>query len=288
LTKRVEQTETRATDSGKAFDRQEVYSVGYDCATAGFFSDRRAATHAAFFLPHLKSGMTLLDCGCGPGTITVDFAGVVSPAQVIGIDIERSQINLARAQATKRGTSNLCFGVASLYELPFSDESFDAAFLHGVLEHLRAPVAALREVRRVLKRGGVLGARHADFGGFILEPAPPPLDQFAPLFEQLMRHNGGDPKAGRHQLRWLRESGFDRIEVSASYDCWTRTPDDRRRNARFLASLVGDSDFAVQLLETGIADKSTLAEMSKAFLDWSADPNAFAAEAWSEAVAWKE
>jgi SAM-dependent methyltransferase len=232
--------------------------------------------------------MRLLDGGCGPGSITSDFAALVSPAEVVGIDVEPSQIELATKQAAERAVSNARFQVADLYELPLPEQSFDAVFLHGVLEHFRDPVKALREVRRVLRRGGVLGARHADFGGFILEPAPAGLDQFATLFEQLMLHNGTHPRAGRHQVRWLRESGFSRIEASASYDCWTRTPKETTRCAAFLARLVGDSDFSAQLLDAGLANGATLRGLSRGFLEWGANADAFAAEAWGEAVAWKQ
>ena len=191
----------------EAIDQQDVYSVGYDAATIDFFQRRRAASHAAFFIPHLRPGMTLLDCGCGPGAITLDLAAAVAPAEVVGVDIEPYQLRLALSQAADRKAPNLLFSAADLYSLPFSENTFGAVFLHGVLEHMQDPVAALREVRRVLRSGGVVGARHADFGGFLLEPAEPPLDQFVPLFERLMIYNGGDPMAGRHQLRWLREAG---------------------------------------------------------------------------------
>jgi ubiquinone/menaquinone biosynthesis C-methylase UbiE len=267
--------------------RKQAYSVGYDDATAAFFCTRRAATHAAFFLPHLRPGMRLLDGGCGPGSITVDLAAIAAPAEVVGIDVEPTQVELAARRAADRDASNARFQVADLYALPFPEESFDAVFLHGVLEHLRDPVRALREVRRVLRHGGVLGARHADFGGFILEPAPAPLDQFANLFARLMLHNGTHPRAGRQQVRWLRESGFSRIEASASYDCWTRTPDESVWCAAFLAHLVGNSSFSTQLLAAGLADEASLQELSRGFLAWGTNLEAFAAEAWGEAVAWQ-
>jgi ubiquinone/menaquinone biosynthesis C-methylase UbiE/purine-nucleoside phosphorylase len=282
-----EMVTTPATKTNEPANKEEVYSVGYEAATAAFIRARRAATHAAFFLPHLRTGMRLLDAGCGPGTITIDFAAVVAPAEVVGVDVEQSQIDLARKQAAERGISNARFEVANLYALPFSPESFDAVFLHGVLEHVQDPVSALHEVRRVLKRGGVVGARHADFGGFIIEPAPVPLDQFAILFERLMLRNSTYPRAGRHQIRWLRESGFSRIEASASYDCWTKTPEETGQNAAFLASLVRNSPFSAQLLEASLADRATLELLSEQFNAWGRNPDAFAAEAWGEAVAWQ-
>jgi ubiquinone/menaquinone biosynthesis C-methylase UbiE len=277
----------RTTRPSEPRPSKEVYSVGYDDATAEFFRARRAPTHAAFFLPHLRPGMRLLDGGCGPGSITCDLAAIVSPAEVVGIDMEASQVGLAARHAAGLGVSNAHFQTADLSALPFPEQSFDAVFLHGVLEHLQNPVRALCEVRRVLRRGGVLGTRHADFGGFILEPAPAPLDQFASLFERLMLHNGTHPRAGRQQVRWLREAEFSRIEASASYDCWTRTPTETSHCAAFLASLVGDSSFSAQLLAAGLADRATLQALSRGFVDWGTDPNAFAAEAWGEAVAWK-
>ena len=268
-------------------DQHDVYSVGYDVATTDFFRHRRAASHAAFFLPYVRPNMTLLDCGCGPGTITLDFTDLVAPAVVVGVDIEPDQLRIAQTLATDGKKSDVRFAAADLYALPFPDCAFDAVFLHGVLEHLQAPVTALGEVRRVLKHGGVIGTRHADFGGFLLEPAEPPLDKFALLFERLMVRNGADPMAGRHQPRWLREAGFSQAVVSASYDCWTSTPDETRQNARFLAELVGRSAFASQLIDAGLADSTTLTRMSDSFMAWGRHPHAFAAEAWGEAVAWK-
>ena len=57
-----------------AWTEAGAYTPGHTANAVTFMAQRRAATHAAFFLPQLKAGMRLLDCGCGPGTITLDLA----------------------------------------------------------------------------------------------------------------------------------------------------------------------------------------------------------------------
>jgi ubiquinone/menaquinone biosynthesis C-methylase UbiE len=59
-------------------ERRETYTVGYSDVAVRYMQRRHAARDAAFLLPHLKSGMKLLDCGCGPGTITVGLAGALA------------------------------------------------------------------------------------------------------------------------------------------------------------------------------------------------------------------
>ena len=78
-----------------------------------------------------------------------------------------------------------------------------------------------------------------------------------------MLHNSAHPRAGRQQVRWLREAGFSRVEASASYDCWTKTPQETRRNAAFLANLVSTASFAQQLISAGLADRPTLEQMRR-------------------------
>lgn len=149
---------------------REQYTMGYGPAATGIMAMRTAQTHAAFFLPKLKPGMSVLDCGCGPGTITIGFAEVVAPGQVVGTEIEESQVALARENASQRNIANARFEVADIYALPFESASFDAVFVSAVLSNLREPVRGLREAHRVLKPGGVIGIKEFDHGGDIFYP----------------------------------------------------------------------------------------------------------------------
>jgi SAM-dependent methyltransferase len=69
--------------------------------------------------------------------------------------------------------ANVRFEVADPYQLPFPDHSFDAAFAHAVLTHLREPVRALVEMRRTLRPGGIVGVSDWDFGAFLVSPVTP-------------------------------------------------------------------------------------------------------------------
>ena len=134
---------------------ERPYQVDDQWSRAVFL--RRTGEVASFLAPHLRAGMRLIDCGCGPGSITIDLARIVAPGEVVGIDRRQASLSDARTFARERGVANVAFEVANVYQLPFPDRSFDAAFACALLQHLAAPLAALKEMRRVLKPGGVIG-----------------------------------------------------------------------------------------------------------------------------------
>jgi ubiquinone/menaquinone biosynthesis C-methylase UbiE len=129
---------------------------------------RTASTSAAFFVQHLRAGMRVLDCGCGPGSITVGLAAAVAPSETIGLDLQPAQLERARLLAAEQSVSNVRFELGSVYELSFPDASFDAVFAHNLLVHLAEPLRALREVRRVLKPDGIVGIADDDMGTWLL------------------------------------------------------------------------------------------------------------------------
>lgn len=83
------------------------YTMGYTDEFRQLLERRSAENHAAHLLPYLKPGMRLLDFGCGPGMIAVGLAKSVEPGQLHGIDMEESQVEMARTAVA-----------ASTYALP--------------------------------------------------------------------------------------------------------------------------------------------------------------------------
>src|SRR6266446_7060085 len=62
---------------------------------------RRTSEVAGFLTPHLRAGMRLIDCGCGPGSITVDLAEILAQGEAIGIDLRESAVAEARMSGSR-------------------------------------------------------------------------------------------------------------------------------------------------------------------------------------------
>lgn len=265
------------------FETKESYSHRESETTTQYFSSRTAKRQAAFLLPHLRAGMRILDCGCGPGTITIGLAEVVAPGEVIGIDINEIQIAQAREDSANRGITNVRFETATAYKLPFPDASFDAAFSNAVLSHLSEPVVALTEIRRLLKPGGVIGIRNPDVDGQVFAPAAPLLERSTQIYAQLVAANGGNAKIGKHHKGLLRQAGFTDVAISATYEVYD-SDEAVRHWGQTLAQAWAEEAFVEQLIRNGFASLEEIRDMSRAWQVWSDDSDAFFADAWFSAV----
>ncbi|GJE83937.1 UbiE family methyltransferase [Phanerochaete sordida] len=248
--------------------KQATYTHGSHESALRSHKWRTVANSAAFLIPHLKPGLKILDVGCGPGTITVDFANYVPGGHVTGVEYNVDILAQARAHATERGAANVEFQQGDAQALPFPDGTFDVVHAHQVLQHVGDPVQALREMRRVAKPGGVVAARETDFAGFIWFPDAPGLREWHALYQRVARGNGGEPDAGRRVKAWAREAGFAPAAVTCSTATWCfSTPEERQFWGGLWADRIVKSDFAKGAAKQG-ASTEDLERQSQAWRKW--------------------
>lgn len=246
----------------------ERYLHGHHSSVLRSHSWRTAENSAGYLLPHLSAGLDLLDVGSGPGTITLDLARLVSPGRVVGIDSEELVVANANGLAADTDLSNVSFEVGDAYALDFPDASFDVVHAHQVLQHLADPVAALREFRRVLRPGGIMAARDADFGATVWYPQLAGLADWLRIYIDSARSGGGEPFAGRRQKAWAHRAGFEEVTSSASVWCFASDAD-REWWGLSWAERVTESQFAVAAIENGHASVNDLHVVADAWRDWA-------------------
>ncbi len=235
---------------------------------------RTAENSAAYLLPHLTSGQSLLDVGCGPGTITLDLAALVAPGPVVGLDASGDIIEQARATIADADRERVEFEVGDVYALRFPDDSFDVVHAHQVLQHLTDPVAALREMRRVCASGGVVAVRDGDYEAMTWYPGSGGLMRWLDLYRATARADGGEPDAGRRLTSWARQAGFSDITSSVSGWCYA-DPADVAWWTESWAQRVTMSAFAEHAVEHGLATPEELEELSAMWLEWGAKDDAW-------------
>lgn len=112
-------------------------------------------------------GASVLDAGCGLGVDAFRLADRVgSSGRVVGVDNSESLIAEARKQLDEPSAAS--FEVADVYDLPFSDDEFDAARADRILQHLSEPQDALGELLRIVEPGGRLTVTDPDWSSFAL------------------------------------------------------------------------------------------------------------------------
>jgi len=260
----------------------ELYTHGYHEAIVSTYAQRTAEECAAFLLPHLPADAVVLDMGSGPGTITAGLARRVG--RVIGLDASEEMVDAGRSLVKDHGIDNATFRLGSAYDLPWNDRHFDVVYAHQLLQHLAEPVRALREARRVLKAGGLLAVRDADYGSMAFFPADPALVRWHELYHQVTAANGGEADAGRYLLSWVMRAGFADPVVTTRNTTYA-SPDGRVAWGGLWEVRVVESDFADHATRNGLATRAELVEISAAFRRWSGEPDAFWAFLNTEVIA---
>ena len=217
---------------------------------------RTASNSAAYLLPHLRPGMSLLDVGAGPGTITADLAHLVDPRDRAGARRKRAGTSPVPVAGHAK---NVDFVVGDVHALDFPDDTFDVVHAHQVLQHVADPVKALTEMAPGHQAGRHRrGTRQRLRRVHLVSGSCPSWTSGWRSTSGWPATNGGEPDAGRRLLSWAQAAGLDRGHADARSTWLFATAEDRAWWGGMWADRIVDSDIARAAIDSGeaTADRS--------------------------------
>lgn len=160
-----------------------------------------------------SGGGAVLDAGCGSGAVTAELSAALPGTRVVGLDAHPGLLERARTRGGAGPEPELFLG--DIGDTPFADETFDLVLSRYVFQHLSEPIAAARELLRILRPGGHLAVIDVDAGLWgIAEPDMSGFSQEA--FRALgaaQSADGGDRLIARRLPRVLRDAGCTDVTV---------------------------------------------------------------------------
>lgn len=248
------------------------YVPGHEAASQ-IMARRSLERDASFLIPFLERGMKVLDCGCGPGTITIGISKYVGDdGFVCGVDC--SDVEIKRAKSLQKvGASHTEFVVEDLKALSFETSSFDLVLFHAALSHVADANLALAEAFRVLKPGGVLAAREPDMRGYLFHPEGGIMEQLFSVYHTRRLNASGDPWIGGKLNSMLMNSGFVDVDAGGEYE-----------------SIVGEENLTIEFVpfveEFGKLNGfgGRFQDPKASALSWASDPGSFFARSWVRVI----
>jgi len=265
---------------------------------------RRAESHMVRTLderipelkPYLKPGVKVLDVGCGVGSITLDVAQVVKPGEVVGIEPVEYSVQVACQLAKDRKVSNVSFEVGDSLSLRFPDDTFDIVYSYTVLHYFYDPERAVREQKRVTKKGGwVIAAGVRDAGLVRRYPPCPAWENVIQMHARYVDSRRDQPKladlscgqmqAARRCPEYFIKAGLKDLELQVKqYNLEYPGVDGMEPNVMDLLPWDGpdvtgnyaswERDYKAMVAE-GFISEETLKEAMEEAQAWYKNPHAF-------------
>jgi len=194
---------------------KENYVHGYSVREALRLKDQAATLDDIIHNDSLfPKGSLVLEAGCGVGAQTKIIATKNPDSNFVSVDLSADSIEEAKEMIHSLDISNVELMQADIYELPFKDETFDSVIVCFVLEHLHNSIQALKELKRVLKRGGTMIAIEGDHGSTFFYPESEFAHSAINCQIQLQRQSGGNLNIGRELYPLFKSAELTDISVS--------------------------------------------------------------------------
>lgn len=159
-------------------------------------------------------GSRILEAGCGVGAQTVTLANNSPEARITSVDISAESVTAARQKVIAAGLNNVQFQQEDIFNLSFAADSFDHIFVCFVLEHLKEPEFALRQLRNCLRPGGTITVIEGDHGSAYFHPDSKAAHTAIHCQVELQSRAGGNALIGRQIYPLLVSAGYNKVRVS--------------------------------------------------------------------------
>jgi serine phosphatase RsbU (regulator of sigma subunit)/SAM-dependent methyltransferase len=237
----------------------------------------------------LCEGERVLDVGSGLGQFTRLLARKVGPrGKVLGIERSEAQLAEALKQARDDGEAHLLdMRQGSAEKLPLIDdewETFDVAHARFLLEHVRDPLAVVRQMVRAVRPGGRIVLEDDDHMVLRLWPEPPGLLDLWRAYYLLYERKGKDPFVGRHLIDLLHRAGArPRRNRCLDFGSCAGSPNFEVMVENFIGILDGARD---EIVSFDLSDHDRIDAALAAFRTWSRSPAAamWYTTSWAEGV----
>jgi len=263
------------------------YPNGYTPSLIKIFSKRSVDKQAHFLLPFLNKEYALLDCGCGPGTITLGFASTLSLGRVVGVDINGSQIVQARELAVKRKLHNVEFFQGDIAHLEFKENSFDVVFTSGVLWSVSDIYVVLKELKRVVKPGGIIACREPFGDAFIYHPRVELITKALDLLFRSQSEFGCDNNMGEKLPGYFLQEHLYDIQATFSWDVFSLRQEVEEWVQVFVESWKY-APWANKVREKGWASEEEIEKYLESFYSWKEQLGAQLSMPWYEVIGYVE
>lgn len=161
----------------------------------------------------IGAGMSCLDVGCGGGDVTHLLARAVgADGRVLGIDLDRTKLELARGEAAAARLGQVAFQVADA-AMWATLTGYDVVYARFVLTHVPDPRALLRQMRAAVRPGGMIVLEDVDFRGHFCHPESAAFGRYVELYTRAVQQRGGDANIGPQLPELLTESGCEGVQV---------------------------------------------------------------------------
>ncbi len=207
----------------------------------------------------LRDGVSLLDCGCGPGRLLELMKRRMPALECVGLEADPRLVEACRKRVTENGLADCAVLQGDLYAPGLATESFDFIVLRLVLEHVPDPLAALKGLTPLLRPGGRIVVISNDFE-FHLRTSPPipELEALYRAYCASRRRDGGDPCIGRRVPALLLQAGLRLVasEIELAHNALTG-------DAPFLRA--EGAGIPARLVKEGFLDEATFEAMVRSW-----------------------